>query len=157
MRKILIALFLFYSFSVCCLNNDSINLNSTIDGACDISWTPQPIASSLDLTTSQVDLYVTDLTLDHNTTGSSVWTNKISLDFNDTMMHSNNVNNFVFSGLNFLDGVDGGAMPFGINDFYGESTWTVKFLLSYTGIPTLNLVQGTYTAQWTATCAIEAL
>lgn len=140
-------------------NTDSINLSSSVDPYCEVEFNAQPIASNLDLTTSQSDLYVGDIIIRTNTAGSA-WNVPHTIDISGILTHSNNINTFSLgSTWDLVDfggaGALWGSVPFGNQVFPGDSSAEASVKISYTGIPALSLVQGTYSTTWYTSCAIE--
>lgn len=158
MKKIIYILILTSLQTVYGASNDSIDLSTNIDFACEISWDAEPVASNLDLTSSQTHLLIgrlilkanadTTLTYDvpneekliHNTVG----TNHFSLDsvyFENNRSVSGTVS-FPISS----------AYPLGLDPSgTGIDFWQDHYL-NYTGVPALNLIQGTYSATWYNSC-----
>lgn len=152
--------FLFFLFGTQCFAaaTDSIQLNSSIDPVCEISWNPQPIASNLDITASQTNLHVGTLILDSNTADSTLYQTNLSLDLSDHLTHSVVSSHvFTFDSASVYDNITsgGGAIPFGTFTAYDSNRADTDFLLSYTGIPALSLINGTYEATWYASCSVE--
>lgn len=90
-------------------SSDAINLSSSIDPYCEVEFNAQPIASNLDITTSQSDLYIGDVIIRANTAGSA-WNTPHTIDISGTLTHSNNVNTFSL-GSSFDVVAMGGRWP----------------------------------------------
>ncbi len=154
LKIIFVALF---SFSVLGAASDNINLNSSIEPACDINFEAESVASNLDLINSQVDLKVGTLFIQENTTGSS-YKSLVEFDLPDHLTHSANPSYiFSFSNLKGVNEVADVFEPLPVN-FTGEvGDGFLELYLSYTGVPALSLVQGTYSTTYTATCSVEPI
>ncbi len=143
-------------------SSDSINLSSTINPACEVSMDPEPVASNLDLTTSQTNLKIVRVNLANNTQGdpASPYSTIYNVDFSDHLEHQlNSIYKFYFSDLEMTSSIAGvGSFPFPFGANGGPSGATSEwsdFAISYTGIPALALVNGTYSTQWFVSCSIE--
>lgn len=157
MKKIIFIFSVLLLNSVYGLNSDSINLNSTIEFACEISWDVDPIASNLDITTNQSHLYIGRLNVQANdqvkvnydlpheeklihNSMTSQYFSFTSVDIENSGSYSGTAN-FPLSGLMYI-GNPGNSVNF----------WQDHFL-NYTGVPALSLVQGVYSATWYTSCA----
>ena len=157
MKKIIV-IFFFITTQIYASANDSINLAGTVDPYCEVYFNPQPVASNLDLTTSQTSLLVTDFYINTNTDdGSSPWSTTLSIDISDHLTHSNGVNIFSFVvDVGEQGGAPEGAWPGGsLQEFPSTADSAIALFLNYTGLPALSLVQGVYSTQWYASCSIE--
>lgn len=140
-------------------NTDNINLSSSIDPYCEVEFNAQPIASNLDITTSQSDLYIGDVIIRTNTEGSA-WNVPHTIDISGTLSHSNGINTFSLGSSFDVVAMGGGGpvlgtLPFGVTVFPGDGSGEGSIRLNYTGVPALSLVQGTYSTTWYTSCAIE--
>ncbi len=158
MKKIIL-IAVFFSFSVWAGASDNINLNSEVMPVCEVSFDPEPIASNLDMTSSQSHLHIARFTIATNTGDlSSPWRTDLNFDWSDTLVNqSNSVYTFSLSGLDGMN-QDGGAdpgLPFGVWGFPGANSGWEDLYISYTGVPALSLVQGVYRATWYVSCSIE--
>lgn len=160
MKKIIISFLLLltsYSYGAA---NDSINLNSNVEPVCSVDFTPEPIASNLDITNSASHLMITKFDIYSNTANSTTHRSNIAMNIPGELTHGNGVNQFNFDSLEFENITFGesGSAPFGSitgsNDSPHEE---VNLFISYTGVPALSLVQGTYSAQWFVSCSVEPL
>jgi hypothetical protein len=156
MKKIIITLTFLFSYSVYCAGNDSINLSAGIEPVCELSLDAEPIASNLDLTTSQTDLYIARANMANNT-DFSAFTTVTTFDLTDHLTHAT-MPSAIFSFSN-LKGVDfeSNVVPSIPMTSWQDQTGTgyVDMYLSYTGVPALSLVQGTYSTTWYMSCSIE--
>ncbi len=157
MKKI-IFIAVFFSFSVWAGTSDNINLSSVIDPVCEVSFDAEPVASNLDLTTSQTNLLVGRFANPNNTINSTLYQTNVQLDFVDHLTHASNPSYiFSFSNLKIINDTNDvfDPVPFGIVDSDNVGSSWQDVYLSYTGIPSLSLVQGTYSAEWFVSCSIE--
>ncbi len=160
MKKIIISFLLVLSIYSYGANNDSIQLNSTVDPVCSVDFTPEPVASNLDITTSASHLMITKFNMYTNTEHSSTHTSNLSLDLAGALTHSNTINQFNFDMLEFenTDAATSGTLPFGTLGIpISKDSTEVDLFLSYTGVPALSLVQGTYSAEWFIGCSVEPI
>ncbi len=147
---------LFLNSSLWAAASDSIQLNQNIDFTCEIHWDADPIASNLDITTSQSHLFIGRLILKAN--------DQVNLNYDlpteEKLVHSSVPSNFFsFNSLDYENnGPSSGTVNFPISGDYpsgipGEiiDLWQDHFL-NYTGVPALSLIQGTYQATWYASC-----
>lgn len=157
--------FVFFLISMNCLGgaSDSINLSSEILPVCEVSFNAEPIASNLDITTTQTNLHIGDIDTNSNTPGSNFLTTWDS-EFVDHLTHQVMGSEiFTFSNLQAVV-TDPGSPPFTIDPFpmgslhipdAGGGESHIELNLSYTGVPSLSLVQGTYSATWYVSCSVE--
>ena len=157
MKKI-IFISLFFSLSLLAGTADNINLSSEISPVCDVQFDAEPVAANLDLVNSQSDLYIGRLAVDVNTQNSFSYRTDMALDLADHLTHTVNSSYlFSFDHLKVIDQNATVTNPFpmanftinDVGDGYGD------MYLSYTGVPALTLVQGTYSATWYESCSIE--
>lgn len=157
MKKLLV--FTVLSFTAWGANQDVINLSSQIDPVCEVSFDAEPVASNLDITQSQTDLPIGRLNFATNTPGSN-WETLAHLDFTDHLTHEVMPSaTFSFSNLKLIDHASQvtPSLPMtSFQDWFG-GTGHGDFYLSYTGMPALSLVQGTYSTTWYAECEINLL
>lgn len=144
--------------------SDSISFTSNIDSVCEIALTPESIASNLDLSSSQSQLKIGRMNVGHNAPIS------IDIDWgpdNGALRHSS-INNetFAIDAFHFEHIFNGTSMGVETLNFplvsgdagpYGEpfADLYTNFYISYTGIPALSLVQGTYSVTYTTTCVLD--
>lgn len=160
----IILLSLFLNSSLWAASADSIQLNQNIDFVCEISIDPEPVASNLDLTTSQSHLKVMRVNLASN--GHTNYSNEFT--DGNKLVHNNSINHFSldtfdsdleendggiitpasYSAANFSTGVNTNAVG---TDGKLYTLWQDVFI-NYTGIPALSLVQGVYATEWILSC-----
>ena len=139
-------------------SSDNIELNASIEPVCEIAWAPQAIASNLDITSSVSELHIGNVVLASNTDGSSEFETNFEFDFSDHLLHSNNINTFSFSGVFVSDQLGDPAfpIPFGVSSYSGEDL-DAPIYVSYTGVPSIHLLQGTYSTEWVVSCSVDPL
>lgn len=166
MKKILLVT-LFFNFLSTAFgaSSDSVNFGSTIDPVCEVAFTPEPIASNLDLTASQTELkighfhHATNTFEYMNPTPSSPYKTSLIMDITDKLTHNVNPSyQFTLSQLT-IDHQHAGVytVPIPLMGVTDDDLGTAEMevLISYTGVPALTLVQGVYSATWHATCSID--
>lgn len=139
------------------LNSDSINLNSTVDFACEISWDVDPVASNLDITANQSHLYIGRLNVQANDEVKVHY----DLPHEEKLIHNSMTSQyFSFASVDIANsGSYSGTVNFPLSGwvYLGSPGHTVNFwqdhFLNYTGVPALSLVQGVYSATWYTSCA----
>lgn len=140
-------------------NNDSINLSSSVDPICEVTFTAEPVASNLDITTTQSDLKVASAYVNNNTQSSPLYNSTFSMDLSDHLTHQSvSSSQFMFSevkgqNINGMQSLPFG--PFGPEHYDVTAVQPIDFYLSYTGVPALSLISGVYSAEWFISCAIE--
>lgn len=157
-KYMLITLCVFFNF-VSFGSSDQIELLSTVSPLCDISFDPEPIASNLDLTTTQNNLYLGRLLLNTNGVAGSPYKTIFSFDLNSQMTQSTSSHQFTLASVNINHQYLGslGTIPLPLNgseDNDWASVWW-DFSINYSGIPALSLVQGNYNVEWFASCSLE--
>ncbi len=103
---------------------------------------------------------ITKLDIYSNTEGSTTHTSNLSLDLAGALTHSNTINQFNFDTLEFenITYSASGTAPFGLTGGSNNNSHEeLNLFISYTGVPALSLVQGTYSAQWFVGCSVEPL
>ncbi len=158
--KIIFILILLFGQEIYASNTDSINLSASVSPACEIFFDAESIASNLDITNSQTDLAIGRVRVNHNT-DNILYGVVMNLDFIDHLTHSTASSNlFNFSeakGNSHGAAAPHATLPFGSNNYpwYDSAGIDIDVYLSYIGIAALSLIQGTYNANWYASCSIE--
>ena len=148
--------------------SDSIDLTTEVTPVCEVSFSPEPVASNLDLTASQSSLPIGRLNVATNATNGPATTTyraNLVLDLTDTMQNGSSPSNtFTLTSvdvdINMINSIHQNipGIPLPVvnvvadNDFL-TATW--DFAISYTGVSALTLVQGVYSATWYASCSVE--
>lgn len=165
MTRYFLLFLIFLNLNCLAASSDNIELQSTVDPQCEMIFSPEPIASNLDLVNSASDLYIGRLNENTNTANvggtikSSLYQTDTTLDFGDHLSHATSSSySFAFSNLKMIDEASNvtPSVPLGsplvIND---TATGHADLYLSYSGVPAINLVSGSYSVTWYASCSIE--
>ncbi len=153
MKKIICVLICIFSFIANASSSDSINLSANVDFACEVEWNAEPVASNLDITTSQSHLYIGRFILHANSEANLNY----DLPNEEKLVHGSVPTSFFsFDSVDWaVDGLSGNG-NFPISGNYpmpgGPANFWEDFYLNYTGVPALSLVQGTYSATWYGSC-----